>query len=128
MNGERTCSANFCDNLLVETDIFIILGVSFCVTRNDFSLIKIKKKNIGAQFRKYYIPQCHSFFKLMELLVPFATHNCFYHCGGSIVIFNGCCIRIKFHTNYIVYQSLQFGKKSGAQFFIINIHVRGCLL
>ena len=39
-----------CDNLLVEADIFTILGVTFCVTQITFNLIDIKNKNIVAQF------------------------------------------------------------------------------
>ena len=34
------CSVKFCDNLLVEAYFFTILGVSFCVTLNDFNSIK----------------------------------------------------------------------------------------
>ena len=49
--------ANFCDKLLVETDIFDIFGVSFCVTQNTFNFIG-GKKNIGEHFRKYYITLC----------------------------------------------------------------------
>ena len=40
------CSAKKCDNLLLETDIFAILGVSLCVTRNDFNFIEIKKQEL----------------------------------------------------------------------------------
>ena len=40
------CSAKK-DNLLGNTYIFSILGVSFCVTRNAFNFIEIKNKNIG---------------------------------------------------------------------------------
>ena len=56
------CSAKQCDNLLVETDIFSILGLSFFVTQNAFNFIEIyKNKNIGAHFSKSYIPQCFPF-------------------------------------------------------------------
>ena len=34
------CSAKKWDNLLVETDFFAILGVSFCVMQNVFNFIK----------------------------------------------------------------------------------------
>ena len=40
----RMCSAIFCDNILVEADIFTILGFSFCVMRNAFNFIQIKKR------------------------------------------------------------------------------------
>ena len=36
------CSAGKCDNLVVETDIFAILGVSFCVTWNALNFNEIK--------------------------------------------------------------------------------------
>ena len=38
------CSAEFCDNLLVEADVFTIIEVSFYVTRNALNLIEIKKQ------------------------------------------------------------------------------------
>ena len=38
----HTCSAKHCDNLLVKADIFTILGVPFCETRNAFNFI-VKK-------------------------------------------------------------------------------------
>ena len=79
---------DFFDNLLVEVENFTILGVSFCVTRNAFNLIKIKNKNVGANFRKHFIPLCGTFKKL-ELLVLFASHI-ILHCNVSIVVFDGC--------------------------------------
>ena len=54
---------------------------------------KLKNKNIGAQLRKSSIPQCHNFFKLVDLSVPFASHNIFPFCDGSIDIFDGCWIK-----------------------------------
>ena len=35
----KVCFAKKCDNLLVKTDIFAVLVVSFCVTRNAFNFI-----------------------------------------------------------------------------------------
>ena len=65
----RVSSDVFCekyDNLLVDADIFTVLGVSFCVTQNAFNFIKIKKNmNIGAHFSKSYIPLCCPFFNLV---------------------------------------------------------------
>ena len=57
------CSATFRDKLLVETYIFAIFGVSFCVTQNAFNFIEIlKNKNIRLQFSKTSIPLCFPFF------------------------------------------------------------------
>ena len=72
------------DNLLVEADVFIILGVSFCVRQNTFNFIKIKNKNIGAHFRKSYMPLCNNLLKLMELLVPFSLHKIFLVATASL--------------------------------------------
>ena len=43
VNLHKACSANFCDNLLVETAIFAIIGVLFCVTQKALNFIEIKK-------------------------------------------------------------------------------------
>ena len=40
------CSAKCCDNLLVEADISIILGVSVCVTRKAFSFVRGQERLI----------------------------------------------------------------------------------
>ena len=37
-----TPSMKFCDKFLVQTDIFTILGVSFCVMQNSLNSNKIK--------------------------------------------------------------------------------------
>ena len=73
-------------NLLVEADVFAILGVSFCVMQNTFIFIGIKNKNIGAQFRNYYIPLCRPF--LNDGVVGFVcVAQTFPHCNVSIVVF-----------------------------------------
>ena len=42
LNSLVMCSSKKCDNLLVEVDIFTILGDSFCVTQNALNLIDKK--------------------------------------------------------------------------------------
>ena len=74
---------NFCDNLLVDADIFIILGVSFFVTRNAFNLII--KKNLRAQFSKSSIPL--SFFKVGGVVASVRVAQKNRHCDVSIFIF-----------------------------------------
>ena len=46
------CYTQKIDNLLVDMDIFTVLEVSCCVTRNTFNFIDIKNKNIVDQFNK----------------------------------------------------------------------------
>ena len=101
----KICSAKKRDNLLVEAGIFTILGVSFCVMLNAFNFIEIKNKNIGAQSKKIFIPLC-SLFLNDEVAVPFALQKTLPHYNGSIVIFDGCWIKVIFYTNYLVYQGL----------------------
>ena len=43
-------------NLLVDTDIFYHLGVSFCVTRNAFNFIEIKKISQGHSSESLLFP------------------------------------------------------------------------
>ena len=72
-----TCSAKKCDNLLVETDIvFHFRGLILCNAKR-LQFHRYKKKNIGEKFSKSSIPLCLLFFKLMELLLPFALHKNF---------------------------------------------------
>ena len=66
-------SAKKCDNLLVERDIFAILGVSFCVAQNDFNFIK-KKEHKGTVQQVLYSHMSY-FSKLMELFPMFASHK-----------------------------------------------------
>ena len=77
INFMKKCSVKIYDNLLVEADIFTILGVSFCVIQNVFNLIKIKNNNVREQFIKSSMPLRNHFFKLMKLLVTLAPHNFF---------------------------------------------------
>ena len=72
----QACSTKKCDNLLVQTDIFSILGVSFCVMQNAFNFIERKSKNIGHSSENIILPYV-VLFKLMEFLFPFASHNFF---------------------------------------------------
>ena len=73
-----TYYAKLCDNLLVEEDVFTIVGVSFCVMQNAFNSIKIyKNKNIVAQFRKSSIQLYYYFFNWWSYWVLFVSHNFF---------------------------------------------------
>ena len=99
-NPHMTCSVKRCNNLLVEADIFSILGVSFCVTQNSFNFTETKKTGTqGHSPASILFPICHPFLKLMELLVPFALHNFFSHCDSFIVIFDSWWIKNIFYTN-----------------------------
>ena len=51
-------SANFCDDLLVEADFFIILGVSFFVTQNALNFIE-KKEHRGTVQKVFYSSMSH---------------------------------------------------------------------
>ena len=57
---------------------FTILEVLFCVTQNAFNFIELQKKqeHKGTFNQVLYSPMLSSF-KLMELVVPFASQNGF---------------------------------------------------
>ena len=87
-----------CDNLLVETEIFAIFGISFCATQNAFNLMKIKNKNIGAQFQHVFYYSMSPFPYFMDLLVLVAPQKLITHLDSPIVIFDGCWLHC-FYTN-----------------------------
>ena len=66
-----------CDSLLVETDIFChFRGLILCNTkRYQYHLIE-KQEHMGTVQHVFYSPMSY-FFKLMELLLPFASPICF---------------------------------------------------
>ena len=94
----RTCSANFCDDLLVEADIiYHFRGIILCNTKRlQFYLNKKQERRGTVQqvFYSYMLP----FFNLMDWLVPFGSQKN-PRCDGSIVIFYGCWIKIIFYAN-----------------------------
>ena len=56
------CSAEKCENVLVETAIFAIIGVLFCVTQKAFNFIEIKKQEHRETFQKtFYSPMLYFF-------------------------------------------------------------------
>ena len=109
----ETCSENICDNLFVEADVFL----PFCVTQNAFNLTETKNKNVRTQFRNSYMPLRYPFL-IDGVVSSISDTQKKYHCGGSIVIFDGCWIKNIFHTNYLMYQRLQFWKIWCTNFYI----------
>ena len=70
-----TCSAKFCDNLLVEADVFYhFRGLILCNAKCLQFYINKHNSNIVAQFNNYYI-QLSCPFLFMQLLVPFSFHK-----------------------------------------------------
>ena len=68
------CSLKKRDKLLIEADIFTILGVSFCVMQNAFNF---NEKKRSCTVTEVFYSTKLSFFKLIELLVLFAPHKFF---------------------------------------------------
>ena len=90
----------FCDNLLVEADVFYqFRSVILCNAKHlQFHQI-LKKKNVGAQFSKYSIPLCCPFF-IYGVVGFVCVAHFFSHCDSSIVIFCGYWLKIVFHRKY----------------------------
>ena len=86
-----------------------------------------KHKNIGSHIRKYYIPLCHTFLKLMELLVPLVSHKYLSCCGGSIIIFDGCWLKIFFSQISLCIRVFNSKYNLARPFFIYKVmYVLGC--
>ena len=71
------CSAKCRDKLLVEADIFTILGASFCATRLPSIQSKLKNKNIVAHLRKPSMQLFCTVLTYTELFVIFESHTFF---------------------------------------------------
>ena len=54
---------------------FAILGVSFCVTKNAFNFIKIKKQEHRGTVKQVFYSHMSYFLKLMQLLLLFVLHK-----------------------------------------------------
>ena len=55
----------------------------------------------------------------MDLLVSFELHK-ISHCDSSIVIFDGCWIKIIIYKNKLVYKGLKFWKQLGRQYLLFK--------
>ena len=84
------CSTKFCDNFLMQLDIFFhFRGLLLWNSKNYQFQHKNKNKNVRTPFRKSSMPFYLPFYKIMELLTPMASQQCFAQCNGCIVIFEG---------------------------------------
>ena len=102
-------------------EIVYHLGVSFCVTQNAFNFIDIKKQEHSCTVQLVFYSTTWFFFKLGELLLLFASHKQFTHCNGSIVIFDGCWIKIIFTIISSYIKDLNLGKIPARQYFIFKL-------
>ena len=82
------CVSRECDKLSVEADVLTILGVLFCVMHNALNLFEIKEQEHRGTVNKVLHYPISPFLYLMEMLVPFPSHNCFPRRKGSIFIFD----------------------------------------
>ena len=102
---------------------FTILRLSFCVIWNSFNFIEIlKNKNVRAQFSKSYIPLHINFFNWW-IFDSVQSHKYFVHCGGSIVIFDGCWIKLCFKTNISCIKVFNSEENSGTPCFF---YIKSC--
>ena len=79
----KVCSKTIFDNLLVRAEVFIILGVSICVTLSAFNFIGGWKQGHKNSIQKAFFSPFYIFF--IEILAPFSFQIVF-NCSGFVVI------------------------------------------
>ena len=120
LNLYSSCSAKKCDSLLVETDIFCHLGVSFCIAWNSFNFIEIKKQEHRGTVQQDFYSPMYSFLNLRSLCFC-SRSTIFPRFGGSIVIFDGYWIKNIF-TQIISYiKVFNWGKNTARQYSIFKL-------